>query len=225
MNAFSTAFTRGLPHGVLAAIHLPEPVGDIPNAVLHRLHEEERSYAEGLEGRRKAQWIGGRLAVRTAARSLGYDIGAVLSTARGAPIAPRPLSLSISHKERLAVALVCKKTHGSVGVDFEVLGRDRRHIAEKILSPTELEKVHALPEKHQWGAILVRFAIKEAIYKSLAPRLRRYIAFDEAVISEFQNGHAKLHLNLKGDDVPASIEGLYEWMPEGLIATVRSRWT
>ena len=122
------------------------------------------------------------------------------------------------------MAIVCKKSHGSVGLDFEVLGRDRRGVAEKILCPDEMEKVRSLPDEQQWGATLVRFALKEAIYKSLAPRLQRYIAFDEASIIEFQNGHALIDLRLKSGDGPKSIEALYEWMPEGLIATVRSRW-
>ena len=224
MNAFSTAFTRGLPHGVIAAVHLPDPTDDIPNAVIHRLHSEERDFAATLDGHRKVQWIGGRLAARVAARSLGKELGPVLTSAQGAPTTQKSLTLSISHKNHLATAIVGKKTNGVVGLDFEVLGRDRRHIAEKILRPVELERVRTLPEQHQWGAILVRFALKEAIYKSLAPRLQRYIAFDEATILEFENGHANLELHLKTGDGPARIEGLYEWMPEGLVATVRSRW-
>ncbi len=224
MNAFSTAFTRGLPHGVIAAVHLPDPTDDIPNAVIHRLHPEERTVAASLDGHRRVQWIGGRLAARTAARSLGKELGPVLTSARGEPTSPKSLTLSISHKNSLAVAIVGKKSHGAVGMDFEVLGRDRRHIAEKVLCPIELEQVHTLPDKHQWGAILVRFALKEAIYKSLAPRLQRYIAFNEAIIRDFENGHANLELQLKTNDGPANIEGLYEWMPEGLVATVRSRW-
>ena len=224
MNAFSTAFTRGLPHGVIAGVHLPESTDDIPNSVIHRLHPEERAYAETLGGHRKVQWIGGRLAARVAARSLGKDIGPILTSSRGAPTAPKSLALSISHKDNLATAIVSKRAHGSLGLDFEVLGRDRRHIAEKILCPEEMQHVRVLPEEHQWGAILVRFALKEAIYKCLAPRLKRYIAFEEACIKDFQNGHATLQLHLKTGDGPKSIEGLYEWMPEGLIATVRAQW-
>ena len=224
MNAFSTAFTRGLPHGVIAAIHLPEPTDDIPTAALDRLHDEEVSFADNLGGHRRVQWIGGRLAAHVAARVLGKDVGPILTAPHGAPIAPEAMCISISHKANLAVAIASKKSHGTIGLDFEVLGRDRRHIAEKVLCPTEVQRVQALPEEHQWGAILVRFALKEAIYKSLAPRLQRYIAFDEACILDFQNGHATLEMRLKTNDGPTSIEGLYEWMPEGLIATVRSRW-
>jgi len=224
VNAFSSAFSRGLPHGVIAAIHLPDANSAIPNAVIHRLHADEQEFAGTLEGHRKVQWIGGRLAARHAARSIGADLGPLLTDPRGAPISPKSMSVSISHKEKLAVALVSKRVHGSIGVDYEVIGRDRSHIAEKILQAEELKEIEGLPDAQRWGAILVRFALKEATYKALAPRLGRYIAFDEASIRNFQNGQADLILNLKTGDGPEKIEALYEWMPEGLIATVRAKW-
>ena len=213
-----------MPHGVIAAIHLPATPDDIPASALRRLHPEERSVADTLDGHRRVQWIGGRLAARAATKVMGHDLTALLVSPHGAPLSPNGLSISISHKANLAMAIVCKKKHGTVGLDFEIVGRDRSHIAEKILCSDELGAVRALPNQQQWGATLVRFAIKEAIYKSLAPRLQRYIAFDEACIVEFHNGHARVDLRLKSQDGPVSIEALYEWMPEGLIATVRSRW-
>ena len=224
VNAFSTAFTRGVPHGVIAAIHLPEPFGEIPSAVLHRLHADERDYAAQLDGHRKVQWIGGRLAAHHAVRALGKDMGALLSDAQGAPIPPKGLEISISHKAELAVAIASKNGHGTIGIDLEILGRDRRHIAEKILRPEELEIVSNLPDEHQWGATLIRFAVKEATYKALAPRLNRYIAFQEASIGVIKDGTAHMNLHLETTDGPKSIEARYEWMPEGLIATVRARW-
>ena len=224
MNAYSAAFTRGLAHGVVSAVHLPENLCDIPNETLLKLHVDERAYAQGLSGHKRQQWIAGRLAARQAVRALGKDMGALLTDARGAPIAPNHLAISISHKGRYAVAIASRGSHGSLGIDLEDIGRDRRHIAPKILREEELRDVQALPEERQWLAVLLRFSLKEAIYKALAPRLQRYIAFHEASICGITDGSAEVQLCLDSNDGPKTIEALYEWAPEGLITTVRARW-
>ena len=224
MNAFSAAFTRGLAHGVVSAVHLPEKLCDIPNATLQKLHADERAYAGNLTGHRRLQWIGGRLAARQAVRGLGKDMGALLTDARGAPVPPNHLAVSISHKGALAVAIASRRAHGSIGIDLENIGRDRKHIAHKILRTEELEAIQTLPEERQWLAILLRFSLKEATYKALAPRLQRYIAFHEASVDAVADGSAQVHLFLDSSDGPKSIDARYEWAPEGLITTVRARW-
>ena len=224
VNPFSTAFTRGLPHGILAAVHLPNSSDEIPESILHRLHADERSHAMELSGKRRNEWIGGRIAAKVAARSIGVELPALLSDNFGAPQAPRALSVSIAHKDRLAVALVARRTHGIVGVDFEQIGRDRRDIAPKVLTPAEHEEILKLREDRQWTAILLRFAIKEAIYKALAPRMKRFIAFNEAEISDLANGSATVRLRLDGETTPDDIEVNYDWIADGVIATARVRW-
>ena len=212
---FSTAFTRGLPHGILAAIHLPSTTDDLPSNILHRLHTDERTFAETLSSRRRIEWVGGRLAARVAASALGTDLSALLTDEHGAP-EHKGLSVSISHKSDLALALVARKKNGSIGVDFEHLDRDRAHIAPKILRPMELQAVDALHEERRWNGVLLRFAMKEAFYKALAPRHRRFIAFEEAEVSDFKDGEARIQLFLTQGPSPRSIEGRYDWMPEGL---------
>ena len=224
MNPFSTAFTRGTPHGVIVAIHLPEPNGTISNDALQRLHPDEQEYAQNLGGHREVQWIGGRLAARKAVRAIGKDMGPLLMDARGAPTSPQGLTISISHKANLAIAIASQMRHGSVGIDLEHMGRDRRQIGEKVLRTEELEFVQSLQTERQWGATLIRFAIKEATYKALAPRLKRYIGFHEASIEQVKDGSANLTLALESTDGPSGVEAHYQWMPEGLIATVRARW-
>lgn len=224
VNPFSTAFTRGLPHGILAAVHLPNPSDEIPESILHRLHADERSHVMELAGKRRNEWIGGRIAAKVAARAIGVDLPALLSDNYGAPRAPRSLTVSIAHKESLAVALVARGAHGTVGVDFEQIGRDRRDIAPKVLTPAEHEEILGLREDRQWTAILLRFAIKEAIYKALAPRMRRFIAFNEAEISDLANGSATVTLSLEGGHSPDQLEVNYDWIADGVIATARVRW-
>ena len=222
--AFSTAFTRGLPHGILAAIQLPSTTDDLPANILHRLHADERTFVETLSSRRRIEWVGGRLAAKVAASALGTDVGPLLSDEHGAPRPPKGLAVSISHKSDLALALVARRKNGSLGVDFEHLDRDRAHIAPKVLRPSEMEAVDELEGDRRWNGVLLRFAMKEAIYKALAPRHRRYIAFEEAEVSEFKDGRAKIQLFLSQGPSPSSIEGRYDWMPEGLVTSVRAQW-
>lgn len=213
-----------MPHGIVAAVHLPKPSDAIPDSILHRLHAEEREHAAELKERRRIEWIGGRLAARVAARQLGVELPALLPDSYGAPQAPKHLTVSIAHKEGLAFALIARKAHGAVGIDFEVLGRDRSAIAPKILNEFEQAEVNALATHRQWTAILLRFAIKEALYKALAPRMRRYIAFDEVQVSELANGSACVALSLREGDPPSHAEVKYEWISAGLVTTARVRW-
>jgi len=224
VQSFSTAFTRGLPHGLLAAVHLPPTTDSITDKVLHKLHKDERAHAEDLNGHRQIEWIGGRLAARVAVRALGANMGALMTDAWGAPSAPKSLTISIAHKKNLALAIVAQRNHGQVGLDFEILGQERLGIAKKVLTLDEQAMVDALPEHRQWTSVLLHFTIKEAIYKALAPRLRRYIGFQEAQIGIGRAGSASVVLTLDPAAEPVSVEARYAWMPEGVVATARARW-
>ncbi len=224
VNPFSTAFTRGMAHGIVAAVHLPEPSDEHPDAFLQQLHVDEQHHARQLSGKRQIEWVGGRIAARNAAQTLGVDLPPLLPDGYGAPVSPPSLTISISHKAGLAMALVARKVHGLVGIDFEVLGRDRSEIASKVLNPFELAEVNGLVDERRWTAVLLRFSIKEALYKALAPRLQRYIGFEEAQVSSLANGSARVELTLKEGENPAHAEVKYEWIADGLVATARVRW-
>jgi 4'-phosphopantetheinyl transferase EntD len=70
----------------------------------------------------------------------------------------------------------------------------------------------------------MRFAIKEAIYKALAPKLRRYIGFEEAIVEPCTDGSAEVQLLLKEGGQMPDLVAEYTWVPQGLIATARARW-
>ena len=169
--------------------------------------------------------MGGRLAAQAALRGLGRSPSPVLSGPRGAPTGPKGLNVSISHKNNLAVALVARSELGSIGIDLEHLEPARHGVAERVLRPEELEAVRALPQERQWVATVLRFTIKEAIYKALAPRLVRYIGFDEASVAPGVNGDAEIRLFLKSGDGPAHIEARYIWLSTAVLATVRATWS
>jgi phosphopantetheine--protein transferase-like protein len=211
-------------HGLLGAVHLPEAPDPVPDSVLKRLLPEEQAHASGLRGFRQVQWVGGRLAARAAVDSLGIAMGPLLSDSYGAPIAPKALTVSIAHKRHLAVAMVAQRRHGLIGVDLEVSGHSRMGIAPRVLTPDEMSEIQHLPPERQWTSVLMRFAIKEAIYKALAPRLQRYIGFEEAHVLPHTDGSVDVTLHLKEGDPTPLLEAEYTWVPQGLVATARARW-
>jgi len=224
VTPFSLAYTRGMRHGLLGAVHLPTAPEPVPESVLKRLHPDEAAHARGLRGYRQVQWVGGRIAARAAVDVLGLAMGPLLPDNYGAPKAPKALTVSIAHKRHLAVAMVAQRRHGIVGVDLETGGKPRMGIASRVLTPAEISVVDALAPERQWNSVLMRFAIKEAIYKALAPRLRRYIGFDEAQVAPHTDGSVEVTLQLQDVEPMPQIEAEYTWVPEGLVATARVRW-
>lgn len=227
MNDFSVCLKDAREHGVLIGISLPPTPEPVPEGVLARLFPEEREHARSLRGFTQVQWVGGRLAAQRAVRSLGQEPGPILSGPRGAPLVPpeHGVALSIAHKHDMAVALVARVQHGALGVDLEDLAPSRMRVADRVLTPAELETVGQLPKERQWTAVVVRFSLKEAIYKALAPRLGRYIDFSEAEVDPDPDGTAQVRLFLVDGEPPAVLAARYTWLPGRVLSTVRARWT
>jgi enterobactin synthetase component D len=223
--SFEISIKNALPHGVLAGISLPGVADPVPKDVLAHLHSAEREHALTLGGFRQASYVGGRLAARVAQQGLGRNPAPVLSDPRGAPLPPPGLALSISHKTHLAVALAARAELGSIGVDLETLSPARPSVAPRVLRAEELAAVMALPEERQWTATVVRFSIKEAIYKALAPTLRRYIDFKEASVDPGVDGLATVVLHLESGPAPIELEARYTWFDDVVLSSVRVRWS
>lgn len=222
--SFEVVIKNATAHGLVVGVSLPGSGEPVPEAVLHELHPDEARFARTLRGFRQEQFAGGRLALRTACVGLGRQPGPVLPDARGAPCFSGGVSGSITHKRHLALALVAREATGSLGVDFEDLGPPREGIAQRVLRPEELAEVESLPAGRHWTATLTRFAIKEAIYKALAPRLQRYIAFEEAAVEPSPDGLARVVLHLADGPEPDEVQARYVFTERGILATVRARW-
>ena len=223
--SFDVIYKDANVHGIIVAVSLPPLPCEIPASAWRQLRKEECEYAQTLKGHRQITWVGGRIAAHTAANILGKDSGTIMKHPHGAP---KPhnnhLSISIAHKKDCAVALVASKTHGTVGVDIEHYLPERKIIASKILRQEEHEYIHSIPERRQWIAILLHFSIKEALYKALAVRQKRYISFLEASVRLFQNNHADINLHLEKEPLPKSTQAQYIWLEKHLITTVRCTW-
>jgi 4'-phosphopantetheinyl transferase EntD len=221
---YDVVYRDALAHGVVAGVVLPGDGAPVPAWALARLPPEEQEVARGLRNFRQCAYVGGRLAAHAALDGLGLAQGPVLTDARGAPLGPTGVSLSISHKSHLAIAIAARADLGVLGVDLEELGRARPHVAKVVLTPGELEVVGRLPPERRWVATLLRFSIKEAIYKALAPRLQRYIGFEEAEVTLRLDGTASVTLNLTQGEAPTSLDVRYHWLDGGFLSSVRARW-
>lgn len=221
VKPFSIAYQHASRHGIVAAIHLPAEPAPVPDHALERLHASEAHRADSLSGLRKISYVGGRLAMRLAAQQLGVVPAAIESDEHGAPCLPDGLIGSISHKRQLAVALVSRNYGASVGVDLEEYGPPRPGIASRVLTPTEQAQVAELDPDRQWTSVLLRFSLKESLYKALNPWVRRYVGFHEAEVEPDTDGGAVIRLQLTGAEGPYLAEGHYLWLHGRLLTSVR----
>lgn len=220
---YSIAFTTALPHGVVVGVHLPDSKEPVPDDVISRLYKGEVEVAKGFSGYKQVSWVGGRIAASMATKGFGFPRRPVLSGPSGEPIYDGGLCVTISHKRTMAVAMVARSSHGSIGIDLEIPQKPRLGIAERVLTPTELADVRALPRERQWTATIMRFALKEALYKALFPRVRRFVDFNEAEITPDVNGPAEYILTLRNEEGPFIAEGRIHWLGEHLLATAHVR--
>ncbi len=219
MGAFEVAFVRALPHGLCVGIALPEDDA-ASGAALDRLLPAERAHAGSLAPARRTTFVGGRLALREALGRAGLDAPAVLPDDRGAPRLPAGIAGSISHKRALAVALV-GAGDATLGVDVELFDRlPRADIARHVLTEDERPEVTDVRE------LLVRFSIKEAIYKAIDPHVRRFVGFQEVAVRPRPDGSVGLALRLEPPP-PRPVDCECRWEDlggdGGVLATARIR--
>ena len=227
MTPFEQSYRTSYQHGILFGVGLPKD-SIIPDKVWKQMHPVEQEFARTLQGKRKISYVGGRIAARLALQSIHRDNHAIDRDPRGAPIIDSrhsPLTLSISHKADFAVALLNRQRHVTVGVDVEHLSPDRSSIADRVLTESEMTKWQALPPERQWGYLLIIFSFKEAIYKALAPKWKRYIGFDEAIVEPSTDLTAKVSLvPTESDILPLELTARYNWHQNSVITSIKARW-
>lgn len=193
--AFQLVAQQPLPHGTLVAVSLPtgSTEADLAAAlasVRSQLRPDEWAVADGLAHARRLGFVGGRVALRAGLAMVAPEQAEapVLRTSRGAPRMPPGTIGSISHKARIAVALVATPTASAhtIGVDVEETP-DERDLARPDLAPrilTSLERHELAPLATSDAlayreAVRLRFALKEAVYKAIDPHVQRYVRFQE----------------------------------------------
>lgn len=171
------------------------------NSIL--LHPQEIRYAQTQYTHEKTQqsFLLGRLAVRY----LTQCSEPILKD----PINGRPqiisssqqqIIASISHKDQMGVALVaegidaCKE---AIGVDLERVplpSKSQERLANRILTPSERASLGRLQSLTESQEVLLRFSIKESIYKAMHPLLCEYIGFQDAQVTPLDDGNVKVDI-------------------------------
>ncbi len=209
-------FERVLPHGRVVAVEVGEP----DDHALAELHPGERERAATLAPLRRREWVAGRRALRRALVT-PYEVP-FFADDRGAPQLPRGVVGSVSHKRALAVALAAPDDGWTVGVDLEPARREpgRVDIASRVLTPAERAIADALAGASRERAVLLAFALKEALYKAIDPHLRRYVGFQEVAVWPDEVGIARVEPT---SDWGLELEAAWVTVDDYLLCTARAR--
>jgi 4'-phosphopantetheinyl transferase EntD len=165
-----------------------------PGVVLAQLHPDERAAGAALPIARRGEWAAGRLALRAALTRAGADADLPIGVDdRGAPRVPAGFTGSISHKRGLAIALAAPLDAGArLGVDLELDAPSKVAIDARVLTAAEREGLASLDDDVRGRAVMLRFAIKEAVYKAVDPFVRRYVGFQEVELALDDAGAARV---------------------------------
>jgi phosphopantetheine--protein transferase-like protein len=226
--SFVERFRRELAAGVCVGVSLPEGDGFAPPPALH---PDEAAFVHASPAARRASFIGGRVALRTAIAALSAETGdsaapssPILSTPRGAPALPSGFVGSISHKREIAVAIAARAEptpRTTLGIDVEIPRPLRVDIAPRVLTPDERAALAVLDPSARDAEALFRFAAKEAIYKALDPWVQRLVSFQEVEIVTGPDGQRGARLALARGEGPYRVE-LHDVSAGGLVLVVAS---
>ncbi len=201
------------PHGTVVLVEIGTDAA--LEAALAALPAPERAHASRLGELRRRDFVAGRTALHLA---LGDRDAPILPDDRGAPILPAGWVGSISHKGGLGAAIAAPAGDGWIGVDLERAAPPRADIGRRILTPRERAQLAELAGGDDRGrAVTLRFAIKEAIYKAIAPHLRRYVGFTEVELELDGGACAVAHA------LPLAIEAGWREHAGHWLATARAR--
>jgi len=215
-----------LPAGVFASVDI---VPDVMAPAARDLHVEEHALVASMPALRQATFVAGRQALRAAVRAVapGQADAPLLRTRRGAPQMPEGIAGSISHKRTRAIAIAAPRSGGLLGIDLELrpveADASRPSIADRILTSAERAALEGLDALAHREATLVRFALKEAVYKAIDPYVERYVRFTEVELDVRHDGTAIVRLllpELSEDEVV--VESRWRVDDRWIIAVARS---
>jgi phosphopantetheine--protein transferase-like protein len=155
---------------------------------------------------------------------------------------PEGYTASISHKQDVACALVSKtfnklsSTSSSgdfhVGVDVERCklrksnATSKTKLQSRLLTPQEILSLTDSPLKSLstdcHSELMLRFSLKESLYKALHPIVGHYIGFQEVEITPFDDGTATVEFKFKEED--GSIDGDGRWKDGGELVQYTMNW-
>ena len=202
-KSLKTWFDISLPEGRCIGVETTNEMDSFPHDGITTLesdhwlcsafHRDEVDFGMQLKKTRNSFWLG-RLALRQALDFPDYPI---LKDKFGRPEMKDNILGSISHKPDRGVAMVSPPLSrenlvlAGIGVDLGMTSRPGRpSLAKRILTVNECESLGKLPGVTVDEEVLLRFSLKEAIYKAAHPLLCQYVSFQEAEVTPHEDGTA-----------------------------------
>ena len=205
-----------IPGAMVSSVDIiTEPTGAVLDrgALCGTLHPEEQALAATLSDASRPAFVAGRTALRAALEAAVPSAASapLLRGPRGGPVVHPSASGSISHKRTRAIAIAAPAFADAdvdrvrhVGIDLELRptaaslermqgdpqGGTHRSLAERILTAREQRALHGLDTFAHRDATLLRFALKEAVYKAIDPWVQRYVRFTEVELDLSPAGDA-----------------------------------
>jgi 4'-phosphopantetheinyl transferase EntD len=159
-------------------------------AVAHGSPDRAMLFPEDLQradrfpsAKRRFQFLLGRAAANRAVATLtGSSAPSIGRGPQGEPLWPAGLTGSISHSGVTAVSIVMRREGWSIGIDIEAIEEAKSsELVDYVLDPRErlaLAKACGSDDR----AFFLGFSLKEAILKSLLPRLRQPAEFKRVLL-------------------------------------------
>jgi 4'-phosphopantetheinyl transferase EntD len=159
-----------------------EALHDQPHVEL--FPEEELALGRAVEKRRR-EFTTARMCARAALEELGFPPAPIPTGERGEPRWPVGVVGSITHCDGYRACAVARSSEiVTVGIDAERNAALPDGLLTDIARPEELPWLRRLelesPGVH-WGRLL--FSAKESVYKAWFPLARRWLGFEDAVIT------------------------------------------
>jgi 4'-phosphopantetheinyl transferase EntD len=195
-----------LPTSVASADAFEDP----PDATLWP--GEHATVARALE-RRRREFTTARVCARAALARLGMEPAAIVPDQRGVPVWPTGIVGSITHCDGYRAAAVARESEVvTIGVDAEPnepLPSGVLPLVSRAEERIHLARLAAERPDVCWDRLL--FSVKESVYKAWFPLTRRWLGFEQALVT-FDPGTGTFSAQLR--DV-ASV---------GRITGFRGRW-
>ena len=148
--------------------------------------------------KRQAEYLAGRLCARSALELSDNILTSVGLNEDRSPMWPDGIVGSITHTDRVAGAVVARRTdYLGLGFDFEwhIEQARAREIADSILTETDRSLEKELSGISFEYYLTLIFSLKESLYKALYPRTKKFMDFHDAEITALDGYDARMRLN------------------------------
>jgi 4'-phosphopantetheinyl transferase EntD len=169
---------EGIP--VAGRVGPVDPVADSP-------HPEELATVASSVPKRRNEHLTGRSLARLALADLGMDAGAIVRRDDRSPAWPPGIGGSITHTDGLCAVVVARLPEGwGVGIDAEVDEPLAAAVTERVLGPSELDRLGARLDQDG----VVAFSAKESVFKAVNPLTGRWLEPHDIEITLHDDGSA-----------------------------------